>query len=225
MHDDFVTHVRERLLLLARQDSTCDRIFGASGHRYRLAPPLPEAEIAAFERRYRTRLPDDYRAFITLLGNGGAGPFYGLFPLGMMDDSFTIKSWTPGEFVGDLSQSFPHMNEWNLPDDQIAALTEGEVDPVESGYWGSVHGVLPVAHEGCALRDWLVVAGPEAGRIWHDATADFGGWVPWLRDDGQHMSFRDWYEAWLDDALWRVQRPNPESRPFHVRRICGFRPS
>ena len=46
-------------------------------------------------------------------------------------------------------------------------------------YWVPVDGAIPVCHEGCAVRDWLVVSGPEAGRVWHDATADMKGWSPW----------------------------------------------
>lgn len=37
--------------------------------------------MAAFERLCGISLPADYRAFITSLGDGGAGPGYGLLPL------------------------------------------------------------------------------------------------------------------------------------------------
>jgi hypothetical protein len=36
-----------------------------------------------------------------------------------------------------------------------------------------------------ALRDWLVVSGPEAGHIWHDATADLAGWGRPTRSQGE----------------------------------------
>src|SRR5947209_5705558 len=37
---------------------------------YRLKAPLPEAHVVAFEDRYRIRVPADYRAFITTIGDG-----------------------------------------------------------------------------------------------------------------------------------------------------------
>lgn len=34
-----------------------------------------------FEARYNVKLPPEYVFFITQVGNGGAGPYYGLYPL------------------------------------------------------------------------------------------------------------------------------------------------
>ncbi len=55
--------------------------FGAKAHQYRWAPPADLTEVERFEREIGTRLPEDYRAFLLQAGNGGAGPFYGLFSL------------------------------------------------------------------------------------------------------------------------------------------------
>ena len=77
-------HVRT---VLARLRAAQPQVFGADKHRFELNTPLPEAEVAAFEREYKVELPLDYRRFLTGLGNGGAGPFYGIFPLGRMDNN------------------------------------------------------------------------------------------------------------------------------------------
>src|SRR5262245_59586756 len=69
------------------------RVFGSEQHRYRLGPVLSEAELVAFERDNAIRLPEDYRRFLSAVGNGGAGPFYGLEPL--------------STFGHDLSRPFP----------------------------------------------------------------------------------------------------------------------
>ena len=55
--------------------------FGESKHGFRLGPPLGEGELAAFEQVHGVSLPAGYRAFLTEIGNGGAGPYYGLVPL------------------------------------------------------------------------------------------------------------------------------------------------
>src|SRR5438552_14698202 len=79
-------------------------VFGESAHPYRLHPVLTEAEVLAFQAAHGIRLPDDYREFITRVGNGGAGPYYGLFKLGEMDHGFEDGPW--GEFVGRLASPF-----------------------------------------------------------------------------------------------------------------------
>lgn len=58
------------------------RVFGADVHGFRLNPPLPEVDVMAFENTHNVSLPHDFSQFLTKVGNGGAGPFYGVFPLG-----------------------------------------------------------------------------------------------------------------------------------------------
>lgn len=63
-------------------------IFGHSlydnvktGHEYTLNEPLLMEEVVRFEEQWRITLPDDYKLFVTTVGNGGMGPYYGLLPL------------------------------------------------------------------------------------------------------------------------------------------------
>src|SRR3954471_3790250 len=113
--------VLRRLADLDRRDRR-RRVFGASAHDYKLDPPLPVAVIEAFEGRYGLSLPEDYRHFITEIGNGGAGPYYGVLPFGKDDDD---RDWADDGLVGDLSQPFPHVTAWNLPE----SFWEGQPGP------------------------------------------------------------------------------------------------
>ena len=72
-------------------------IFGKEGHNFLLNPTLDEAAVTGFEAKHRIQLPADYRLFITKIGNGGAGPYYGVFRLGEMDLSFDMCCWTEGD--------------------------------------------------------------------------------------------------------------------------------
>ena len=78
---------------ISRLRETQANAFGSEEHGFRMNPVLSATEVAAFERDHKILLPSEYRQFITELGNGGAGPFYGEYPLGVMDDNFDQRSW------------------------------------------------------------------------------------------------------------------------------------
>src|SRR5207247_10746384 len=119
------------------------RVFGAEHHRYRLGPTLSKAELAAFESANRVPLPEDYRWFLSVVGNGGAGPFYGLEPL--------------GTFGRDLSRPFPFITATDrLSDEELERLPDRDEYP----------GILEFCHQGCAIYSYLVVNGPTYVTIW-----------------------------------------------------------
>ncbi|MGC4892836.1 hypothetical protein [Micromonospora sp. DT31] len=83
-------------------------MFGATTHRFRIGPPLPQDAVVAFEERHGVGLPADYRGFITTVGHGGpgrfggAGPFYGLHSLKDWD----VSLWGAPDTTM-LSRPFP----------------------------------------------------------------------------------------------------------------------
>ncbi|HSD88650.1 MAG TPA: SMI1/KNR4 family protein [Kofleriaceae bacterium] len=74
---ELLTRLREILAALSASDPTCKR-FGAAQHRYELAPPLSEAELASVDERLGAELPEDYVDYVTRFSAGGVGPYYGL---------------------------------------------------------------------------------------------------------------------------------------------------
>ena len=73
--------LRKQLKRAGEEDRDLSR-FGADQHEYQLKPPASEEAVAAFEARFHVSLPEGYRDFLLWMGNGGAGPFYGLYRLG-----------------------------------------------------------------------------------------------------------------------------------------------
>ncbi len=188
------------------------RVFGADVHGFRLNPPLPEADVIAFENVHNVSFPHDFRQFLTDVGNGGAGPFYGVLPLGKMDDNFGLKTWQEDDgFVGILSEPFPLEEEWNdissQPSSELADQDEAEywrqMDAFQNTYWGSslVNGAIPICNEGCALRIWLVLSGAQAGYLWEDRRSEYAGLTPLRLANGTSATFTGWYDAWLNDCL------------------------
>jgi hypothetical protein len=143
-----IADIGERLARLRGADRGY-RVFGSGQHEYRLGPVLSEEEVGAFESAHGVRLPEDYRCFLRTVGNGGAGPFYGLEPLATLDR--------------DLTRPFPltHATD-QLSEEELVRLGDRDEYP----------GVLEFCHQGCAIYSYLVVNGPAYGTIW-DGREDF----------------------------------------------------
>ena len=77
----WVSKLRGQLKRAGEKDPEWTR-FGAYEHKYQLNPPASAEAVAAFEARFHVSLPEGYRSFLLWMGNGGAGPFYGLYRLG-----------------------------------------------------------------------------------------------------------------------------------------------
>lgn len=190
------------------------RVFGSDSHLFELNPPLSLERIVGFERGHGIRLPADYRSFLLKVGNGGAGPFYGLFPLGFMDGSsgLTVTAWHERDgLVGSLKEPFPHDGPWNdtvgLPSAELAerdpAKYERLMGEFDQRYWNSslVDGAIPICHMGCALRVWLVVSGGEMGNLWRDGRSELSGLQPLVLRDGRRATLGSWYIEWLNGCL------------------------
>ena len=61
-------------------------------------------------------------------------------------------------------------------------------------------GALCLCPEGCGLAVWLVVTGPERGRLWHDRRCDDLHLYPLRDGDGAPLTFARWYLGWLAAA-------------------------
>jgi hypothetical protein len=76
-------------------------------------------------------------------------------------------------------------------------------DEFESRYYAGslMNGAIPICHEGCAQRIWLVVTGEQAGRLWRDTRSEDTGIAPLLLSNGSKATFATWYSEWLTRSL------------------------
>ncbi len=195
--------IRRKLSTLGSYDiEECAGLdLGIGKHRFRLEPPLPEAEVAAFEGRYDILLPAEYRDFITSVGSSGAGPYYGILPLAQVtdhldcDDEATCKKKLGAVFP--LSDK-TYQPDWKLgQDDWLVEV--GGIDWKKRKYgaeaWDPFQGTIAICDQGCSYYAVLVLNGPQRGAIWNIE---------------QHLSppvkapyagFLDYYEGWVDRML------------------------
>ncbi|GAD85883.1 SMI1/KNR4 family protein [Nocardia asteroides] len=173
--------ILERLAFLARADSGFTR-FGSASHRYRLNQPIAQSEVTAFETRHGVTLPEDYRSFILEVGDGGAGPCYGIFRLDRPDlDDDRREDLMPGF----LAEAFPHTQSWNERSDGTPEAEEEYFDRAH------IRGSLNMSHQGCGYMVRLVLTGPQRGTLWEDGRCSDAGVTPFA------VGFADWYLRWL----------------------------
>jgi hypothetical protein len=153
-------------------------VFGAKLHDYKLQPPLDIKVISDFESEKNITFPLDYKYFITEIGNGGAGPKYGLFPFHMHHSGHNLVNWSENVDVGDLTKPFLFQEDWNLPESfweqepdpspNISVEEEDEMNEIWEqklieNYWTTdlTNGTIPICDLGCASQHLLVVTGAE----------------------------------------------------------------
>jgi hypothetical protein len=175
--------VIDRLDFLRHTDPGFTR-FGSAGHRYLLNQPLTESAVTAFETRHGVSLPEDYRAFLLEVGDGGAGPFYGVFRL---DRSDLYAADRADLLPGFLAGAFPHTRPLNSRGDGSPEAEEECDDPA------LVRGSLSLSHQGCGYMVRLVLNGPQRGTLWEDGRCGDMGITPFA------PGFATWYLRWLNE--------------------------
>ena len=201
-----IDKIPSRIAVLRKLDF-CRCIFGANGHHYHLLPPLSTKLVEDLEASFEVELPEDYRYFVTNVGNGGAGPGYGLFPLPVGDiprqlPQFGSRNIATGEpfipGVGNLKDPFP----WTSAISVFADDEEPDTDQYwEYEEWEKQPGVIMLSHQGCGYFWFLVVNGAASGTVWDDSSAA----TAMLEPTG--FTFLAWYPHWLNHALWMVGCP------------------
>jgi len=160
---------------------------------------LADREIAEYEERLGVKLPPEYRQFVTQVGHGGTGPFYGLFRLDGSDpEDVTMPEQIrkPFRWTESLNPA-----DWEDPCSQEDVLCdevqEGEhIFPILN-----IPGALYICNYGCAIRYFLIATGLSFGDVWMDRQADEDGLLQLHGEDGRPLGFLEWYERWLNEEL------------------------
>ncbi|MEZ6135534.1 MAG: SMI1/KNR4 family protein [Pirellulaceae bacterium] len=178
--------VKQRLLELQRTDPAFEQIDAPTG--YRVNAPIRFEDLDAAELLLNCELPAAYRVFLMDIGNGGAGPGYGLQPFDLNDVD-----------IDEAKRPFPFS----------ASYRETGSREEQNDYWDRRdHGSLPLCDYGCGQFARLVLNGPFAGEVWiaywsvDMGMQRFGNYVtehnPELSCGDFAVYFDEWYATWLD---------------------------
>lgn len=182
-------------LLQAKAKDHDRKVFGADSHNYELDEPVSSEEVIRFEEHHHLDFPEAYKAFITTIGNGGpghyggAGPYYGIYPLGDFGYMESTAQHMADECTIDSS----------MTEERWKSLTafEEKLDSDSREYDGIYNklfsGLMFIGTMGCNGQMMLIVNGKEAG---HVVYIDQDLSQPTVKE-----KFLDWYEQWLDRIL------------------------
>ena len=189
-----ITRIREKLQKL--RDNGWKRYqdqLGVKQHQFQMEPLASEEYLASFERQHGIRLPEGYRCFLKAIGNGGAGPFYGIYSLDRWKDAFYFEIGHPKDFLA--RPCHLSLSKWERDRDWKEKLGFTEDTPDEV-LW---QGTITLASQGCTYYALLVISGELRDRVIY---MDESGQAPIIISDN---SFLDWYERWLDETLEELE--------------------
>ncbi len=189
--------IRDKLNQVKAQDTEFKE-FGSSSHHYEMQPALEASELERWQLEQGIVLPEPYAEFLLNIGNGGAGPYYGIYSLE------EATSYTEPVALSSPAILRPRMPkaEWN---ELIAPLIWDEDisdEEYEQTEYAILGGMLCIGTQGCDYDMYLVLEGEYRGRIVY--TNDFYEDAPFFFV--HDLTFLDWYERWLDEILLDYDR-------------------
>jgi SMI1 / KNR4 family (SUKH-1) len=191
---DQLNRIQHKLNQAKKKDVALD-VFGADEHQYELSRPVSTEEVIRFEEYHNVDLPEEYKAFITTLGNGGpgsyggAGPYYGIYALGDFGYMEPSSKYMPEPCVIDSS----------ITEKKWKALTafEEKLDHNSLEYNRKYEllfsGLMFIGTMGDSGQMMLILNGIDRGRV---VFVNQDLYPPMMKE-----KFLDWYEAWLDKLL------------------------
>ncbi|EKY11102.1 SMI1/KNR4 family protein [Capnocytophaga sp. oral taxon 326] len=196
--------IQQKLFQAKAADKNLE-VFGADAHQYHLNPPVSEAEVLAFEKKYGVQLPECYRAFMLTVGDAKAkksdfiaGPYFGLYAFGTSVDSLLyekIETYlkAPCNLSPDMTQE-----EWEKLSDPLLFSEEDEEEDDDKYFAERAKvfgGLLPLGSQGCTYEHALVLNDKYAGRV---VNVDLDLAQPKFAFE---TNFLDWYERYLDEVI------------------------
>ncbi|MEV0644965.1 SMI1/KNR4 family protein [Phytomonospora sp. NPDC050363] len=188
--------------------------LGPHRHDRTVPPPVDPGLLARVEELAGVPLPADYRAFLTGVGDGAPGPYYGITPLEDALEQVT-GAWGASVLGADspLTGDVDFTEELGGPADWEEHVARLDADPDYAAGFDRLQGVyldepwcqgrLPIADYGCGDWFFLVVRGPSRGTVWVDSVVGATGLY------SLEVDFGTWYTRWLDDAVERALRGEP----------------
>jgi hypothetical protein len=157
-------------------------VFGADHHEYKLYPCVPEDELEQVERWRGLVFPEQLRAFYLKVGDGIAGPHYGLREANAVEGYGARAPYTDSTTLRALAREG---EQTSRTDDYFEIERE------------KLTGLVTIIDEGCGHETCLVTTGSRTGEV---VRVSLEGYVY-----ETNRTLVQFYEDWLDRELERFQ--------------------
>ncbi|WPC40108.1 SMI1/KNR4 family protein [Clostridium sp. JS66] len=198
LNDKYADYIKD--LLNKASDYDAERkIFGSRKHQYKLNPIISEEEVKNFEKEHQITLPEEYRFFLTKIGNGGAGPDYGIFPLeDIMENEKYCMCKKAFIDVGLADAMWDYaMGDEEIDPKMLDSKMLEELSKDNDTYDTVLRGVKLIGSKGCTYSNLCIINGIGRGQIvYMDWNVE-----PELRPFFTRLTFMEWYEKWLTEIL------------------------
>ena len=183
MNQQKLNLISENIKILGQLDAGLS-IFGARSHHWKINPPIDKESLRKIESSLGYHLPSTYREYIIEIGNGGAGPYFGVRKLQPDLEGDRLERMRR-EFIG-IDEILRRVREVGIEIDEDGYYEIFDnllVDEFLSGTWY-------LAPDGCGHSERLVLHGKEAGSVF--SLGNEGGIY------SEKIDFLDWMLAWLN---------------------------
>ena len=188
-------YTKEYIYQLLEQAKAADpeyKVFGASKHKYQLNPPASKEAVLALEAEFHIKLPEEYVYFLTEIGNGGAGPHYGLYSLEEL--KMYQNCIQKDDVLSPVIDSNLSKEMWNTWMEQMDTDDDDVYDEIEEQI---NTGVFVIGTQGCTFDNLLMCCGSETGKmVYIDWNLEYNC-PPFLTK----MSFLEWYVGFFQDII------------------------
>lgn len=175
-------------------------LFGAMKHKYALNPPVDKSLVENAEERYGFAFPRDYVEFITEIGDGGAGPDYGIDPFTeFISESNTMNGYAEA-YRKSLAVPFAPRKMLSEEVEEYAITTREYYEEApekffvnqkdNDDYDWATDGFYVLGTHGCQWDFALVTAGERRGQVFDTDNEGACAFVA--------GSFEEFYGNWLE---------------------------
>lgn len=168
------------------------KVFGASSHKYNLNKKLSKDYLELLLEQKNLTLPEEFFIFLTEVGNGGAGPYYGMHSIEQIlkKIEFSNSYLKPCVLYPDMDN-----DTWN---NLIApVLNDVQEDEYILFLEDLFSGMIKIGSQGQGYEMYLVLNGEHKGKVVY---------TDYVHKDKPFFfiyesNFLDWYERWLSEIL------------------------
>ena len=192
--------------------------YGSDLHRHEFAPVAALSDVRDFEERHNIKLPQSYVEFLTQVGNGGAGPDFGLLSLQQLElrnfyahsnrsVPYSMARCESDFYTFPFTSSKPVMLDSSLTeskwDDACTALSEISPNERPADYEERrrelYNGVIQIVDTDSSFCPVLICAGDMNGEI-----MEFSHDLDMPKYVGK--CFEDWITGYFEDVIRRFSR-------------------